>query len=198
MRFVMRIGPTNRTPTGTPARLVKMAEEVGFVYTRYADDLTFSASGDNLRNICNVLGRSESIVTHEGFALNPQKTRVLRPSRQQEVTGVVVNEKLNVSRKTLKRFRATLYQIEKDGPDGKTWGQSPDVIASVQGFANFVYMVNPEKGAALQAQVRDIINKYGWQPPRVERRQPATGTTPPPTDSETDDNKSEKKWWRLW
>jgi retron-type reverse transcriptase len=161
-----------------------MAGEVGFVYTRYADDLTFSASGHNLRNICNVLRRTESIVTHEGFALNPQKTRVLRPSRQQEVTGVVVNEKLNVSRNTLKRFRATLYQIEKDGPDGKQWGQSPDVIASIQGFANFVYMVNPEKGAKLQTQVRHIINKYGWQPSKGKRRQ--------------EDRSAEKKWWRLW
>ena len=137
-----------------------MAEEFGFSYTRYADDLTLSASGDNLAHICNVLKQTESIVTHEGFTIHPDKTRVLRRSRQQEVTGVVVNSKLNVSKKTLKRFRATLYQIEKDGPGGKRWGQSPDILASIQGFANFVYMVNPEKGAELQDRVRAIINRY--------------------------------------
>ncbi len=87
-----------------------MAENLGFTYTRYADDLTFSASGDSLRHICNILKRTDSIVTHEGFVINQEKTRILRKSRQQEVTGVVVNDKPNVSNKTLKQFRATLYQ----------------------------------------------------------------------------------------
>jgi RNA-directed DNA polymerase len=137
-----------------------MAEHLGFVYTRYADDLTFSASGDSLRHICNVLRRTESIVAHEGFTINEQKTRILRKSRQQEVTGVVVNSQLNVSKKELKRFRATLYQIEKEGPEGKHWGNSTDVMASIQGFANFVAMVNPEKGAEFLEQIQRIKGKY--------------------------------------
>ncbi|MDF5713522.1 MAG: reverse transcriptase family protein [Rhizonema sp. NSF051] len=128
-------------------RLTAMAENLGFTYTRYADDLTFSASGDSMRHICNILKRTESVVTHEGFTINQQKTRILRKSRQQEVTGVVVNNKPNVSKKTLKQFRATLYQIEKDGLEDKHWGNSPNVIAAISGFANFVAMVNPDKGA---------------------------------------------------
>jgi retron-type reverse transcriptase len=143
-------------------RLTGMAEQLGFVYTRYADDLTFSASGDSLGNICNILRRTESIVGHEGFTINEQKTRILRgKSSQLEVTGVVVNERLNLSKNQLKRFRATLYQIDKDGPEGKHWGNSSDVMASIQGFANFVAMVNPEKGAQFQEQVQRIKDKYG-------------------------------------
>ena len=98
--------------------------------------------------------------------MHPDKTRVLRRSRQQDVTGVVVNSKPNISRRELKRFRATLYQIEKDGPAGKSWGRSPDVIASLHGFANFVYMVNPGKGAELRQRVRAVADKYGWEPSR--------------------------------
>ena len=142
-------------------RLTGMAEQLGFVYTRYADDLTFSASGDSLRNICNILRRTESIVAHEGFTINEQKTRILRgKSSQLEVTGVVVNERLNLPKNELKRFRATLYQIDKDGPEGKHWGNSSDVMASIQGFANFVAMVNPEKGAQFQKQVQRIKDRY--------------------------------------
>lgn len=137
-------------------RLTAMAEKFGFTYTRYADDLTFSAVGDSQRYICNIIKRTESIVTHEGFTLNQEKTRILRKSRQQGVTGVVVNNKLNISKKTLKQFRATLYQIEKDGLEGKHWGNSPNLIAAITGFANFVAMVNPEKGAELQQQVKRI------------------------------------------
>ncbi len=140
-------------------RLDGMAGELGFVYTRYADDLTFSASGDSLQNICNILRRTESIVAHEGLVINEEKTRILRKNRQQEVTGIVVNEHLSISKKELKRFRATLFQIEKDGPDGKRWGNSEDVLASIQGFANFVAMVNPEKGAEFLEQVQRIKNK---------------------------------------
>ena len=143
-------------------RLMGMAENLGFVYTRYADDLTFSASGESLCNICNILRRTESIVAHEGFTINEQKTRILRgKSSQLEVTGIVVNERPNISKKELKRFRATLYQIEKDGLEGKHWGNSSDVMASIQGFANFVAMVNPEKGAEFQEQVQRIKDKYG-------------------------------------
>jgi retron-type reverse transcriptase len=141
-------------------RLTQMAQSLGFVYTRYADDLTFSASGDSLRHICNILRRTESIVAHEGFNINEQKTRILRKNRQQEVTGIVVNTHPNISKETLKRFRATLYQIEKDGIEGKRWGNSTDVIAAIGGFANFVAMVHPEKGAKLQQQVRLIKEKY--------------------------------------
>lgn len=142
-------------------RLTNMAEALGFTYTRYADDLTFSAVGDSLRHICNVLRRTESIVAHEGFVINPEKTRILRKNRQQEVTGVVVNQRVNISKQELKRFRATLYQIEKDGPEGKHWGNSANVMASIQGYANYVAMVNPEKGAEFQAQIKRIKKKYG-------------------------------------
>ena len=142
-------------------RLTQMAEQLGFVYTRYADDLTFSASSnDNLKHICNILRRTESIVAHEGFAINQQKTRILRKNRQQEVTGIVVNSHLNICNKTLKRFRAILYQIEKDGLAGKHWGNTADVLAAIHGFANFVTMVNPEKGNKLQEQVRQIKDQY--------------------------------------
>lgn len=143
-------------------RLTATATELGFTYTRYADDLTFSASGDNLHYICNLLRRTESVVNHEGFTINEEKTRILRrKSSQLEVTGVVVNEYPNLDRKTLKRFRATLYQIEKDGLQGKSWGNSNDVLAAIQGFSNFVTMVNPTKGNAFKAQVKRIREKWG-------------------------------------
>ena len=179
-------------------RLVKMATEVGFTYTRYADDLTFSASGKSLKNICNVLRRTESIVTHEGFTVHPDKTRVLRKSRQQEVTGVVVNQKPNISKKELKRFRAVLYQIEMDGLEGKTWGNSSDVLASMLGFANFVHMVNPTKGEELQARVKELMKKYNWQPRRVERRVSSVLPQKPESVVEPSQEQRPKKWWKLW
>lgn len=186
-------------------RLQKMADELGFKYTRYADDLTFSASGESLRHLAHALERAKAIVAHEGFTVHPDKTRVLRRSRQQEVTGVVVNEKLNVSRRELKRFRAALFQIEKDGPTGKSWNNSADVLASLRGFANFVYMVNPEKGAEFQRRVHAVMEKYDWRPAIVEPRvpaQPPPAAVPEPAaetpSDESPDPSTSKKWWKLW
>lgn len=185
-------------------RLLKVADDLGFTYTRYADDLSFSASGENLRHLGSLLERVKAVVTHEGFNVHPDKTRVLRRSRQQEVTGVVVNSKPNISRRELKRFRAALYQVEKDGPAGKRWGRSPDVIASLQGYANFVYMVNPEKGAELQQRARAVAEKYGWEPAKVERSSQPKQTEPPQADKVTPEPQTNRtatvprKWWKLW
>lgn len=180
-------------------RLLKVADELGFVYTRYADDLSFSASGEGLRHLGNLLERVKAVVAHEGFNVHPDKTRVLRRSRQQEVTGVVVNSKPNVSRRELKRFRATLYQVEKDGPAGKRWGRSPDVIASLQGYANFVYMVNPAKGAELQRRARALADKYPHErPPQPKRPTPPSAAAPTPEPQPTPTEHAHKKWWKLW
>ncbi|MEW6128645.1 MAG: reverse transcriptase family protein [Acidobacteriota bacterium] len=183
-------------------RLLKMATGAGFKYTRYADDLTFSTSGESKKNICNVLRRVESIVAHEGLTIHPDKTRVLRRSRQQEVTGVVVNEKTNVSKKELKRFRALLFQIEKDGLAGKRWSNSSDVLASMMGFANFVFMVNPEKGAELQARVRALMAKHHWQAPKFERQaqvqQERLATSEPEVINKPAEKSKPKNWWKLW
>ncbi len=142
-------------------RLSQMAEKFCFRYTRYADDITFSASCDNVRHVGNVLRCTESVVVSEGFAIHEQKTRILWKSRQQEVTGVIVNSKPNISRKTLKRLRATLYQIEKDGMAGKRWGESQaNLLHSLQGFVNFVSMINLEKGAEFHEQIRRIRHKW--------------------------------------
>lgn len=139
-------------------RLTKMSEEWDFVYTRYADDLTFSTTVKNPR-ISNILKNTYSIVKYEGFKINEKKTRVLRNSSQQEVTGIVVNEKLNIDRKTLKRFRATLHQIEINGLNNVSWGNTNNIMASIKGFANFVAMVNPEKGAKFMDQIQRIDRK---------------------------------------
>ena len=142
-------------------RLTALADELGYTYTRYADDLTFSASGDSLNHIRGLLHRSENIINHEGFTRHPDKLRIQRQkSRQQEVTGIVVNEFPNIDRKTLKRFRATLYQIELDGFTGKHWGNSNNLMAEIQGYANFINLVNPDKGAKFQAQIQRIRQKW--------------------------------------
>jgi retron-type reverse transcriptase len=165
-RFLPQGAPTSPAVTNLlcrrlDARLHRLAANLGFRYSRYADDLTFSGSGDAAADVGRLLRRVRYVVGQEDFAVHADKTRVFRRGRRQEVTGLVVNRRVGVSRELLRRFRATLYQIERDGPEGKRWGSSPDVLAAVRGFADFVAMVDATKGRQFQERVRAIFRKHG-------------------------------------
>lgn len=141
--------------------LTTLAGRHGFRYTRYADDLTFSAANDDAAGIGALLPQVRYVVGKQGFTVNESKTRVLRRGRRREVTGVVVNDKLSVDRKTLRKFRAALHRAEKKGPENVRWGRASDPLAALRGYADFVFMVDPEKGLAFREQVRRIREKHG-------------------------------------
>ena len=96
-------------------RLASIAREHRCSFTRYADDLTFSTNDANRLDTDRLIGRVQEVVEREGFAINAPKTRVLRQSDRQIVTGIVVNDGLNVTRRYLRSLRAILHNIEKDG-----------------------------------------------------------------------------------
>lgn len=175
-RYFVARGP-RRLPQGAPTspaitnvlcrrldrRIAGWARKHGFTYTRYADDLTVS-SKDRAAPVGKMLAFLRHITTAEGFAIHPDKVRVVRRGRRQEVTGVVVNERPGVPRDELRRFRALLYQIEKDGPADKTWGAGGDVLTAALGFAAYVAMVDKAKGEPLRAKVLALQAKYGAKP----------------------------------
>jgi retron-type reverse transcriptase len=219
-RYFVAQGP-RRLPQGAPTspaltnllcrrldrRLTGVAARLGFTYTRYADDLTFSAREGGAA-VGKLLHQVRFVVGAEGFVPHPDKTRVLRRGRQQEVTGIVVNDKPGVDRAALRRFRALLHQLETHGPEGRTWGQSKDVIASAVGYANYVAMVDPVKGRALQDKARALERRYGRKtplPPRPAKAAvpapapapagaPAPASAPAPAPGEP----PKKKWWKLF
>lgn len=81
-------------------------------YTRYADDLTFSSHFELTTNeILDII----NIIKKHGFRINEQKLRLKPSNRKQTVTGVVVNKRLNVDRKLLKKIRAMLFDLTTNG-----------------------------------------------------------------------------------
>ncbi|MCE4223677.1 RNA-directed DNA polymerase [Methylobacterium sp. C25] len=142
-------------------RLAALAASLGFTYTRYADDMTFSASGEGAAKVSALLKYVGEIVAAEGFTVHPDKTRVMRRGRHQEVTGLTVNERVAVPRETLRRFRALLHQIDQNGPDGRHWGKARDVFDAALGFAFFVRMVTPAIGDPLVTNVRRLAARHG-------------------------------------
>jgi len=72
-------------------RLGKAARAAGFVYTRYADDLTFSNSFEQC-DVESLMTAADLIIADEGFRLNAKKTRLVPRTQRQIVTGLVVND----------------------------------------------------------------------------------------------------------
>jgi RNA-directed DNA polymerase len=138
-------------------RLSGVAKALGFSFTRYADDMTFSGSGEAAGKVQQLLWRLHRIIAEEGFRIHPKKIKVMRKGARQEVTGIVVNKQPGINRKTLHRFRALLHQIEREGLQNKTW-KGGNVVSEIIGYANFVAIVKPELGKRFKEQVKRILN----------------------------------------
>ena len=83
----------------------------GITYTRYCDDLTFSAD-------CPLEGAYEkagNLLRDMGFSLNEKKTRFLTRATRQQVTGLTVNEKVSVPNDYKRALRQELYYALRYG-----------------------------------------------------------------------------------
>jgi RNA-directed DNA polymerase len=110
------------------SQLQRLAKQNRCTYTRYADDLTFSTT---LRIFPSPLAKTISGVTEQieigdelhqvikanGFEINRQKLRLQTKNVRQEVTGLTVNEFVNVQRKYVRQIRAMLHAWEKYGEE---------------------------------------------------------------------------------
>lgn len=137
-------------------RLTGMANRLGWRYTRYADDLTFSANADQSGKTGYLLARVRHICRDEGFRLNAKKTRVLKANSRQSVTGVVVNHKTSVPRKTIRRLRAILHQARHRGLASQNRDDHPNFVGWLRGMIAYVEMVNPEQGAKLRRDFESL------------------------------------------
>ena len=183
------------------ARLQGLAQKYGFTYTRYADDMTFSTSGEARQHLTQLLANVRRIIKDEGLVLHPDKLRIMRKGARREVTGVVVNEQLTINRKRIKKFKALLFQIEKDGIEGKHWDGSDHLLSSVRGYAHYIHSVNPKVGADLVRRTEAILKKHDFEHTIQHPAKQQTMTDPPPekpTSTFQEDKQEDKPWWKFW
>ena len=134
-------------------KLQAKAQNHGLMYTRYADDLTFS--GDQYITDEIILALIETIKS-ENFSINVKKLRCAGNNKKQKITGVVVNHKLTVDRKVKKKLRAMIHDLAKNGLETATQrhysieGQPTEreqnkFLKHVMGVQSFVKMVNNKR-----------------------------------------------------
>lgn len=140
----------NLVAFGLDCRLHGLARRLGARYTRYADDLTFS--GD--RGVERILLEAVPKIVREcGFAVRREKTRVMPSTGRQVVTGIVVNERLNVARAEFDRIKAVIHACGKDGDQRL---RDPLFRARLQGHIGWIAAVNEGRGAKLAAALKRV------------------------------------------
>ena len=152
----------NFLPQGTPTssyisnlvlrsfdiKVGNFCEDRNISYTRYCDDMTFSGDFDTNEVITFV----KNALYKEGFILNKQKIKIIKPNKAQIVTGIVCNEKLSIPRPYKKAIRQSMYYINKYGLDNhlkhiKSLDDKTTYLNKLYGQVLFVLQIeknNPE------------------------------------------------------
>jgi retron-type reverse transcriptase len=144
--------------------LVRLAAENGCHYSRYADDLTFST---NKPTFPHAVARTSSAKVHEwipgrqlaglvkkcAFEINETKTRMQYRASRQEVTGLVVNTKINVRseyrhlvrllvNRVLKTGEFTFDSTVIDDTGVATADRTPGTLEQLHGMLGFIHGVD--------------------------------------------------------
>jgi len=143
--------------------LVRLASRWGCTYTRYADDLTFSTNRKEFP--ARIATRSYSgshewtagsdlvrIIVHSGFKVNQTKTRMRYLDSRQEVTGLVVNHRINVPSDYRRKVRAMAHSLfrtgkyylpsfakDQDGIDQPA--MVPGTLAQLHGMLGYIHFI---------------------------------------------------------
>ncbi len=103
------------------ARLTGLAKSIGASYTRYADDITFSFYDDNHASISVAIRYTKMILAEYGYRIHHKKKLHIRRKHQcQQVTGLVVNEKVALPRRTRRWLRAVKHHLTTGRPASLT------------------------------------------------------------------------------
>lgn len=98
-------------------RLSGVAKRFGLTFSRYADDLTFSSNHNVYQKGKEFETEIKRIIDDQGFHINDNKTRLQKAGYRQEVTGLIVNQKINVRKRYIKQIRKWLHCWERYGQE---------------------------------------------------------------------------------
>jgi hypothetical protein len=147
---------SNQVARRLDKRLNGLAVKLGLTYTRYADDLTFSGGAEANARVGYLMARVRHLAEDEGFTVNGKKSRAQRRNTAQQVTGLVVNDRVGVRRRDVRRLRAILHRARTEGLEKQNRGGRPHFRAWLRGMIAYVSMARPDVGARLLAELNAL------------------------------------------
>lgn len=139
-------------------RLTGLARRFEARYTRYADDLTFSGDKTFRDQVPAFLRAVSEVVADEGFSLNAPKTRIMPRATRQTVTGIVVNDHINVARPAYDALKATLTNCLRHGPASQNRNAHSHFRDHLDGRIAWIESLNLRRGEKL----RRIFDAISW------------------------------------
>ena len=170
---------TNAICDSMDYKLRRLASKYGLHYSRYADDMTFSSMHSVLDLNGEVVTKIKEIVCQQGFTINDTKTRLQKRGRKQEVTGLTVNDRVNVAHQYIHDLRCILHIWEKYGyadayarfypnykrEKGYIKKGEPVLENVIEGKFNYLRMVKGEDDSVYQK----LYNRYAALQPCIYR-----------------------------
>lgn len=166
-----------RLPMGTPTSpvlsnfacremdqaLTEMASSLLWNYTRYADDMSFSS---NQLIAAEKVHSVRAVIIKAGFLVNERKVKIYGPEEDKIVTGLLVNNKVELApgylaslKADIEQLRAVLQAQNEQGYIHTIWTEK--LKQQIQGrlsFAGFVLKKRNEEYIALKDAFYTAIN----------------------------------------
>jgi hypothetical protein len=128
---------------------------MGVIYTRYADDLTFSSYSPE--RVTRAYRKVREIIESEGFRVNERKTRVAGPGRARRVTGLLVGDgRVRIGRRRLRMIRSKISHLCLSPSEN---GASSE-LNHVTGWLSFIKDVDQSSWKILKKYVEKLSEKY--------------------------------------
>ena len=108
---------TNIVARNLDRQLMHLAARFGLNYTRYVDDITFSSMHNVYQEDSEFMRELRRIVAEQNFTINEKKTRLQKKGSRQEVTGLIVSNRVNVTREYVRGIGSLLFIWERYGYD---------------------------------------------------------------------------------
>lgn len=174
-------------------KLTGLANRFKLNYTRYADDITFSSN----HNTYKISSEKEEaifekdttfdfelrrIIKEQNFHIKETKVRLQKRGFRQEVTGLVVNDKINIKRSYIKGLRHNLYLWEKYSYDkayelflkrylkekGHTKKGNPNMMMVLEGKLLYLKMVKGESDSTY-LKLKERFDRLTITPQPIEK-----------------------------
>ncbi|MEU6972409.1 reverse transcriptase family protein [Kitasatospora aureofaciens] len=158
----------NHVALALDRRLFDVASELGLVYTRYADDMTFSSSGAFQRTSAeDLIGRVSREIRRCGFAPHQKKTKIIPPGARKIVLGLLVDgTEVRLSREFRIRIMNHIRGAEKFGLSGhrahRGFTSIRGMVNHIHGLISYSRDVSPEWAADVAERWTLVLERDGW------------------------------------
>jgi RNA-directed DNA polymerase len=129
----------------------------GIIYTRYADDITFSSMSPN--KLPEIYFFVNEIIESENFKINKNKTRYLGTKKCKKVTGLIINEKsVGVGTKFYRMVRSLINSLTlKENSDNLV------LYNKARGYIAYLKSIDKVRHNKIKKYIKSRNDKYPTQ-----------------------------------